>query len=71
MEVAQWLKGLAVLAEDASLVPSTHVVVHKWPIVSVLGESYTSGLLMHPYLDTQVYIPMHRHVYIYNKYIYI
>jgi len=28
-EVGQWLPVLAVLAEDADLVPRTHVVVHS------------------------------------------
>jgi hypothetical protein len=27
-EIAQWLKSLAALAEDPSLIPSTHTVAH-------------------------------------------
>jgi hypothetical protein len=28
-EMAQWLKGLAALAEDLGSIPNTHLVVHN------------------------------------------
>jgi hypothetical protein len=60
--MAQWLRGLAALAEDLSSVPSTHVGGSQVPVISAAGEPTPScGLCGHCahmhilYTDMQTY----------------